>query len=236
MLLYLLTAKIIAQMPIALIPIMKTIIAQSSVDSSDINRAAREQTLIFVLYVGSLLLAAFLTVALWKSGNKYQGAIKADAESRIEKVRSDAATESKRIETDSTERIKTVESNASVEIGKARSKAEEAIRAQEELRKQSLEIQERLTEANAKLEKERKTSRELEKSLHPRDIEIIMGPGATTNFDELKRFAGIKVEMEVLTDAEAIRSASRLAALLQFANWNMVSIKPNPDLWAHDGV
>jgi hypothetical protein len=89
-----------------------------------------------------------------------------------------------------------------------------------------------------KLEDERGIRLELEKSLAPRALGFQFGPGAQTNFDELKPFSGLQVLVEILPDAEAMRAGSSVLALLKNAGWNVVKVSYNPELYTgfFDGV
>jgi hypothetical protein len=247
--LYLLMAETIAHAPIVLSPTMNTIIASSTESSSAVAKAAREQLFFFIAYVLVLLLSAGLTVMLWRSGNKYQSAIKADAEARIETVKADALTESRRIEQQGMEAIERVRADSAERIAKAKSDADIKIAETKErtaqLEKQALALQEqnlatesKLTEAKRILEKEKAIRLELEKSLAPRSFEIKVTASPNSNFEELKPFGGTNVIFEVLTDSEARRAANEIGNLVGFAGWKVVSVNSNPELWSgfFDGV
>jgi len=108
-------------------------------------------------------------------------------------------------------------------------------RQAEELRQRNLETESRVTEANQKLEGERTTRLEMEKSLSPRLLPFKEFTDGTTNIDDLKPFAGIEAVLEFIQDAEAERTALNLAFLLQKAGWKVVASHPISSLpW--DGV
>jgi hypothetical protein len=95
------------------------------------------------------------------------------------------------------------------------------------LREEALKAVNLATES--KLEKERKTRLELEKSLAPRSIPLFYNAGKA-NFDPLKPFAGIQVMYEVLPDSEALRAAGSLRQILEAAGWQTISFVPRADV------
>lgn len=109
---------------------------------------------------------------------------------------------------------------------------------QEELRGQNLATETELSEAEAKVEGERRTRLELEHSLAPRVLGFQIGPGEKTTFDELKPFAGTNVVFVILTDAEARRAAQEIQNVLMFAGWKTTSINYSADMFPgfYDGV
>lgn len=109
---------------------------------------------------------------------------------------------------------------------------------QEELRRQNLATEAELSEAEAKVEGERKTRLELEQSLAPRVLGFQIGPGAKTTFDELKPFAGTNVAFVILTEAEARRAAQEIQNVLMFAGWKATSVDYSADIFPgfYDGV
>lgn len=90
-------AKIIANVPMAIMLIVNMINAVSTNESSPspIQMAERAQHNLFVIYVVVLvvggLLAALFTVLVWRAGNRYQDAVQADAKVRLEEARDSAA-------------------------------------------------------------------------------------------------------------------------------------------------
>ena len=79
-------------------PITKTGIAMSSLMPSSIETLAKAHTFAFWAYVFLLLLTALATVWLWLAGNKYQDAVKADADARIAEANKSAAGANERAE------------------------------------------------------------------------------------------------------------------------------------------
>lgn len=80
----------------AIIPIAKVVSAMAIIQSSTpIEVAARNQTRLFVVYVVVLAIggiaATLLTVLVYRAGNTYQGAVKADADARIAEAGTKAA-------------------------------------------------------------------------------------------------------------------------------------------------
>jgi hypothetical protein len=108
----------------------------------------------------------------------------------------------------------------------------------EELKQQNLATETKLSAAETKLEEERKTRLELEKSLAPRVLGFQIGPGDKTSFEELKPFAGTEVIFDVLPDAEARRAAQEIGNVLSFAGWKTVRVNFRADLYTgyFDGV
>jgi len=96
-----------------------------------------------------------------------------------------------------------------IELAKAQTETAKAVTAQEELRGQNLATESRL-------EEERRTRLELEKTLAPRQISLEIDHGKT-NIDPLRRFAGIHMIVEYLPEAEPIRAAENIVWLTQEA-------------------
>jgi hypothetical protein len=76
-----------ANIPIAMIAITKMVAMMTIQSSSPIDIADRNQTRLFIVYVVVLAVgfvaATVLTVLVYKAGNAYQKAVKADADARI---------------------------------------------------------------------------------------------------------------------------------------------------------
>lgn len=66
--------------------------------SSPIDIAARNQTRLFIVYIAFLVAAAVLTVLVYRAGNKYQQAVKSDADARIAEATQKAAEAIERAE------------------------------------------------------------------------------------------------------------------------------------------
>lgn len=93
MILNLLNASIIAAAAHSIAPTMRTVIAMSTIQSRspEIERAATQQAYLFAGYVFLLLLTLVGTVLLYRAGNKYQEAVKKDADARIAEAGDGAA-------------------------------------------------------------------------------------------------------------------------------------------------
>ena len=104
---------------------------------------------------------------------------------------------------------------------KATASASDALSLADGARKETESIEQVIKE-------ERKTSRELQKSLAPRQIESIQ-IGKETNFDDLKPFAGMRVILEYIPDAECELAASTIMELVKRAGWTTEGTPtPNP--------
>jgi hypothetical protein len=81
-----------------------------------------------------------------------------------------------------------------------------------------------------KLEEEKKSRRELEKSMTPRVLPIVsLEGGKKTNFDSLRPFAEMQAIIEYIpNDAEARRASGEIGNILQMAGWKIVRFGPNP--------
>jgi hypothetical protein len=84
-------------------------------------------------------------------------------------------------------------------------------------------------ETESKLEAERTTRLELERSITPRQFPLT-NIGGKHNWDGLAQFAGSNATVEYLPDWEARRAALQIANLLKVAGWNVIEVKGNPDL------
>jgi hypothetical protein len=85
----------------AIIPMAKMVNIMATIQSvSPIEIAARNQTRLFIVYVGVLVIgglaAALLTVLVYRAGSTYQGAVQADADARIAEAGTKAATANER--------------------------------------------------------------------------------------------------------------------------------------------
>lgn len=76
----------------------------------------------------------------------------------------------------------------------------------------------------ARLEEEKRTRLELEKSLTPRELPIISANGKQ-NIDPLKPFSGTKFAIECLDDIEPERAAGSLQYALEQAGWKPIGAK-----------
>jgi hypothetical protein len=128
--------------------------------------------------------------------------------------------------------------NAAKDAIRARGEADSAKQRADEIGKQADGLAKDLADSKATELAERKKVVELENSLAPRVFGFQIGPGNKTTFDELKPFAGTQVAFEVLTDAEARRTALGLGNILSLAGWNITGAVSNPELYTgfFDGV
>ena len=85
------------------------------------------------------------------------------------------------------------------------------------------EVAEKLTAANAEIARLQNQRVELDKSLYPRVLWV-----PQEQFKNLRTFAGTKVIMRYLPDAEAERAASSLIGALTQAGWEMTQAIPDP--------
>src|ERR1700691_1782162 len=120
----------------------------------------------------------------------------------------------------------TKSSDAVDKAGKAQARVKE-------LGKEAGELAKRLTATEAE-------EKELGDAIAPRTIPLVIrgGPEGKSSFDELKPYAGVEVEFEVLPDAEAERAASEIETLLHLAQWNVVkkSLRTGINMGYFDGV
>ncbi|NQT27072.1 hypothetical protein HQ585_17085 [candidate division KSB1 bacterium] len=90
---YLFNSKRIAIIALIITVITSVIIATSTAgsgeDMSEINKAANSQRYVFIIYILSLAITVIMSVMVWKTSNKYQDAVKADADARIEEAKLD---------------------------------------------------------------------------------------------------------------------------------------------------
>ena len=143
----------IAVMPMPLMLTIKAALAMSIIQSSSpVQVAARNHTVFFVVYVGVLVLGAILTVLVWRSGNKYQDAVNAEAATRITNVETESKERIARIRTESDERIASVEAESKAKIlglqtdlERARTESRDALtrlaKAQEEAARAQLRLE-----------------------------------------------------------------------------------------------
>jgi hypothetical protein len=104
---------------------------------------------------------------------------------------------------------------------------ERAGKANERARKLELEVEKLRSnniEAADKLEQEKITRLEMEKSLTPRLLPLRTFSDGTTNIDDLKLLKGTTVQIVYVPDAEAARAAANLAYLFGAAGWKIASV------------
>ncbi|MGD0625724.1 MAG: hypothetical protein ABSB32_13530 [Thermodesulfobacteriota bacterium] len=216
-------------MAVALIATLtiSTIIAvsmESRPNMSEIGEAAKAHRNLFYVYILLVAATVIFSVLVWDSSNKYQDAVKRDADAKIasanaiaEIAKAEAAKANEKIsdltvqaESLRTEAQKAKEEIAIAQVQAAQANAEAAKAAQE------------AAEANEKAEAERLVRVKLETDLAPRII--------TTNrevIEELKLFSETKVFIEVEPgDIEANRLAGQIHSMLTMANWNILGVTP----------
>jgi hypothetical protein len=108
---------------------------------------------------------------------------------------------------------------ANQKAGQANERASVNEKETQKLRKQNLAT-------DSALSKERITRLELEASLRPREIPLVMYTDGTSNIDDLKQLAGVEVVLEYINDAEAGLVAGNIAFLLERAGLKIVRAGP----------
>lgn len=145
MALYLFNGRIIALAPITIMPMANMVNAMLTIqsNSSPVDIAAKAQTNLFVLYVAVLvvggLLTAFLTVLVWRASNRYQDAVKADADARIAEATERAAQANERA------------ASANVEAAKANESAGQANERAQTLERDNLVLRDDVNKAAAQV-------------------------------------------------------------------------------------
>jgi hypothetical protein len=122
---------------------------------------------------------------------------------------------------------------ASVKADKAKTAAGVARQEAKSAENEVAEVGEQAAKAAADLAQERKRRLEMERAISPRLLPIISSRGKS-NLDSLKMFKGTDIEMEVVPDPEAERTAAALGNFLENAGWKVLSIKRTGT--ARDGV
>jgi hypothetical protein len=152
-----------------------------------------------------------------------------DANAKQDAARIDAAAKERirKVEIAAQERISKVEHDSGVEIAKSL-----AVAGQANDRASATEAKN--LETSLELEKERVLRKELEASMFPREIPLKVYIDDTTNFDELREYAGTEYILETIADFEARRAATNLGNLLNAAGWKLVRATEIND--APDGV
>ena len=132
---------------------------------------------------------------------------------------------------------KTSAETARSEADKAKVDAESAEQKAQKARDLAIDAIDKYSNAESKLESERRTRVDLEKSLAPRVIRL-NSEKVKAEIDSLRRFARVNVIFELLPDAEAQRAAGNIAALLRAAGFTNISVRINPSmsLSPFDGV
>jgi hypothetical protein len=215
-----------------------TSIASQSLAPDAITKASSQNKAFFVVYMVLLLGAAVLTYLLWRSGNKVQDAIVADANARIGEARqkaSEANAEAGRANQRAGEleynnltlrgQVATLE-NSVVESKKSLAELQiEAANAKANQQKVELQLalaQQNAAEANRKADEEHVMRLKLQRSLAPRVIPEI-GDINGTSYDSLKPFAQATPLISYVPDEEAHQLALNIAAILRLAGWNVAN-------------
>lgn len=226
----------IAIIPVATIAIMKMATALSTaVESNPIGIAAAASThkYLFIAYIAALAVTVILSVLVWTSSNKYQDAVKQDAEARIEEANrgaSEANAEAARANEGlarSNEEIARLtvkaeqarkdlaEANKQIAIAQAnaeqaRAQAANALTEQEKLRQENLQL-------SIKLEEERTARLKIEERLAPRNL---TPKQQRIVADKLRPFAGQKLNLIASTDTlEVVNIAKEILSILKEAGW-----------------
>ena len=124
------------------------------------------------------------------------------------------------------------------EAGDAATSAKNAKDEAGAVTKEARQLRQQVVATEATLSAEHDKRMELEQSLAPRIIPLEIRGDKTSNFDELKPFAGTEVAFEVLPDAEAVRAAGEVEQLLKLAGWTIGTKSYNANINAgyFDGV
>jgi outer membrane murein-binding lipoprotein Lpp len=230
----------------AIMLMQKVVSAMSTIqsDSSPIESAARAHSNLFTVYVIVLvvsgIVAAILTVLVWRASNRQQDAVQAFADARIAEAneRGDTAIkEAKRIESEGKERVAQIESDAakvkleSDEKIAALNKQSESLRAEAEKAREGIataqneaaraneraqEIERQNLALQKQIEDERRSNLELQLAIAPRIIEQFAG------IIHMKPFAGMNVIVEAQNDVETIRTANQIVGMLRNAGWKVI--------------
>jgi hypothetical protein len=124
-------------------------------------------------------------------------------------------------------------SQADEAAGKANERAESLEKEAAGLRKDATELRKQNLGTEARLEKERATRLDMEKTLTPRLITVVEA-GGISNVDMLKPFIDMHVSIECIRDSEAERAADSIRNAVEHAGWKVVSFSEEPKL--SDGV
>lgn len=157
---YLFTSKIITIVALIIITIASIIIATLIIGSgenmSEIDKAANAQRTVFIFYILSLAITVFLSYIVWSTSNKYQDAVKADADARIKTAQASAETAKADIK------------KADVKIADLSLKSESLKTETEKAREGIAIANQKAAEANEKAESERLARLQLEARLADR--------------------------------------------------------------------
>lgn len=261
--LYLIVSASITVRPLAkMVSAMATVQSNLSTNQSDVSPIAladREQRrwfflqIVFVLAAG--LIAALLSYLAWRAGNKFQDAVRADAdvriavagenaaranaealkaneglkiaEARIEEARAETAQASKEVAqlTKEAEALRADAEQARANIATAQVDAAQANERTQGLAIEVAEARRRQAEAERALETERLERLKIEEALAPRTI-----VNSLLMADELRRFAGTGVYLTVVDDEEARELESDIVSVFKQAGWNILGREEGPTL------
>jgi len=207
--------------------------SEEPMPSSDINHLESVFKHLTNFNLGLLILAGIIALIIGVISvaiNRISGQILTAKDRQltfdIEKVKQESLKESKRIGTEADQKIATAKNDSDQKIAGANRRSEEisneSKRKTAELRAQNLSTEERLVVAQQELERERLTRLDLEKSLRPREMYLVIYKDGTSNIDNLKTLAGTDVILESIPDAEAKRAAGDIAFILKQAGLKIV--------------
>lgn len=233
----LLNASLTANAAISVAPIMKTVIAMSTIQSNppEIERAATQQTYLFVGYIFLLLLTAAASVFLYRAGNRYQDAVKKDADARIaeaQRVVSEADAKAAEANlgaakaneglaksneeiarlTKEAEALRAEAEQAKAETAKASKIAATANERAGELELRAQELAKQNLATESRLEEERRARLATEEALAPR---ILTGK-VPSNFSS---FRDIPLMFLTVEDSEARRLTDLFRGQLVWVQW-----------------
>lgn len=106
---------------------------------------------------------------------------------------------------------------AGVSAGRAQKKADEASKFADAANKLADDANKQTRATEAELNEEHNKRMELEKSLQPRQLSFIAYEDGTTNIDNLRQLAGLKVIVEAIPDFEARAAAADIVSILRKA-------------------
>jgi len=141
---------------------------------------------------------------------------------RASKIETDLRTDSHQVEA----LLNKQAADANKEAGDARREAADAVKGTAKSLAEAATANERASQANRVAEELRQKNLQLEKEFAPRLLAIRGLPDGKSNIDELKKFAGTKVILASVHDAEALHAAGSIKWLLEKAGWDVVVTVP----------
>lgn len=212
------------------------------------------------LMIWALILTAVSTIAVVATTRLALVNAKklADVQADLVKVKDDQLTRDLQGKEQKIAEARERAGTANRDAGLANEAAAQANERAKKLEKEAAELKKQNLDTERKLEAERRTRLELEKSLNPRSLAYIgeqaiftdpsmlasvTGLRGKSNIDPLKPFAGTNVILQYLPDAEASRAAGSIASIIKAAGWNVTELSARPELigeyfdgvvvWAH---